>query len=716
MNIPSHYQNDFFQALENRDDVDLQVVYFDAVPQDRIEEGWKDARALKPYETCVQSGMAPEQQVESINDWRGRIHVSSDNFSTELIKWFCEHDVAWCRWSETPGIRLAELVGYRISLYKALTPLMLACKRDEGKRIKNYALGAFGQGLLARKAFRLMGVPDSMISDLYYVPAGLKKAEPTREIVDFAKGRKVFLSVGALCRRKGIDVLLKAFSLLETKDWCLVLCGFDRSNGAYDALARKLGISDKVLFLGSHPVERIAEVYSASDVFVLASRFDGWGAVLNEAASLGLPLIGTDLCGASWHVIQQGINGFRVKTASVENLSDAMQAYVDSPALVATHGAVSKNRFFAEFTPEKNAERMVDAITVWSRRRGSKGRVSRQSNTIHDSQVTAAPTVSVVIPTYKRLDLLKRAVDSVLAQTYDDWELIISDNESPAGATWDYLLNLAQTSPKITVLQNAGGSGLVSNLNNALSHARGEWVKPLFDDDVLMPDCLGVFLQAVSGHPSVVLAGCLAYRVRPNKHERVDRRPVRKTVEIVEQRYAHLAMYLQDYECGGVPSQMLVRRSAIEAGAVMPEPFTIRGALDSYWYSDILQHGDRLHLALPLIKEYQGTHETLTSELGEDIPEAELVLYRHDIYNYIPRELNAPPPAVIEQMVYGIRGLHKIFIGKNLAGGLKGLFRIRHPWAAWLVFEWVLRRTFPGRFTATPRLRYAFRPSSPCLD
>lgn len=50
MNIPSHYQNDFFQALENRDDVDLQVVYFDAVPQDRIEEGWKDARALKPYE------------------------------------------------------------------------------------------------------------------------------------------------------------------------------------------------------------------------------------------------------------------------------------------------------------------------------------------------------------------------------------------------------------------------------------------------------------------------------------------------------------------------------------------------------------------------------------------------------------------------------------------------------------------------------------------
>lgn len=262
------------------------------------------------------------------------------------------------------------------------------------------------------------------------------------------------------------------------------------------------------------------------------------------------------------------------------------------------------------------------------------------------------------------------------------------------------------------MLQNKGGCGLVSNFNNALCHAQGEWVKPLFDDDVLMPECLEIFLQAVSGHPSVVLAGCLAYRVRPDKAERVDRRPVRKPVEIVEQRYAHLALYLQDYECGGVPSQMLVRRSAIDAGAVMPEPVSIKGALDSYWYADLLQYGDRLHLALPLIREYQGTHETLTSILGEDIPTQELVLYRNHIYDSIPQTLKPPPPAIIEQMIYGIRGLHMLFRGKNITGGIKRLSKIRHPRAWWLVFKWALRRPVPGYFTATPRLRYAFRPSS----
>ncbi len=210
-----------------------------------------------------------------------------------------------------------------------------------------------------------MGVSDRKISDLYYVPAALKPLDPSDAVVRFAHGRKVILSVGALCRRKGIDVLLKAFARLKTDDWCLVLCGLDRSDGAYEKLGRELGLDDRVLFLGAYPSERIAEVYAASDVFVLASRFDGWGAVLNEAASLGLPLIGTDLCGGSWHAIEPGQNGFRVRAGSVHALAGALAHYIEQPARSMMHGEVSRRLFAERFTPEINAGRVVRALEAW---------------------------------------------------------------------------------------------------------------------------------------------------------------------------------------------------------------------------------------------------------------------------------------------------------------------------------------------------------------
>jgi glycosyltransferase involved in cell wall biosynthesis len=365
MNIPSHYQSAFFRALNARDEINLCVVYFDGASQERAEEGWNAGHETQPYESFAAATDSPEELVRSVPDWNERVHIIAGVFCPELVRWMCENSLRWCHWSEMPGIRLAAILGYRAALFRWLNPVMLFAKRGEGRWIRNCALGAFGQGALARRAFRMMGVSKSKIADLYYTPDGLEKTVPCAAVVSFAEGRKVFLAVGALCRRKGIDVLLRAFARLKAEGWCLVLCGLDRSGGGYEALAQELGIQHQVLFLGAYPSERIAEVYSASDVFVLPSRFDGWGAVLNEAASVKLALIGTDLCGGSWHVIQPALNGFRVRAGDVNTLSRAMHKYVDSPALIETHGAVSLRLFQQEFTPEKNVDRLVQALTQW---------------------------------------------------------------------------------------------------------------------------------------------------------------------------------------------------------------------------------------------------------------------------------------------------------------------------------------------------------------
>lgn len=366
MNIPSHYQSAFFEALDERDDVDLQVCYFEGASRERAAEGWHSEHDCKSFECFVSHADDVAEMLAEVPEWPSRVHIIGSSFCPPLIEYFCTDGIKWCHWSEMPGIRLAETLGYRMPLYRMLNPLMLSLKRSEGAMIRNHALGAFAQGVLAKRAFGIMGVPAQNIRDLYYTPAALEEVSPAEKIVSFANGRKVFLSVGALCRRKGIDILLKAFAKLNATDWCLVLCGLDQSNGACMALARRLAIEDRVLFLGAYPAARIAEVYMAADVFVLSSRFDGWGAVLNEAASLGMPLIGTDLCGASWHVVEPGVNGFRVRAGSVSSLANAMMAFVDDAQLLECFGAASKELFDREFAPEKNAERMVEALQAWS--------------------------------------------------------------------------------------------------------------------------------------------------------------------------------------------------------------------------------------------------------------------------------------------------------------------------------------------------------------
>lgn len=362
MNRSSHHQSPFFEALNARGDVDLQVCYFQPPPKKRLQEGWSLDIDYREYENLLPQDCDPIDFLAEVDDWEGRFHIINDQFSQKIVDYFCEQGVRWFHWSEMSGIRLAELLGYRMTMFRWVYPFLLQIKRPYGLQVGSYAVGALAQGRLAGQSFRMMGVPNKKIVDLYYTPAPLPESEPAQKIVEFAQGRKVFLSVAALCPRKGIVDLLGAFSKVSTNECCLVLCGLDKENGRYQKLTSKLGLENHVLFLGIYPGPHIAEVYAASDVFVLASRFDGWGVVLNEAASLGLPLVATDMCGAAWHLIEVGKNGYRVKTGSVLELARKMSVYVQHPKLIKEHGKHSRELFFREFTPECNTERLVQAI------------------------------------------------------------------------------------------------------------------------------------------------------------------------------------------------------------------------------------------------------------------------------------------------------------------------------------------------------------------
>lgn len=97
------------------------------------------------------------------------------------------------------------------------------------------------------------------------------------------------------------------------------------------------------------------------------------------------------------------------------------------------------------------------------------------------------PLVTVYIPTYNRLDLLKRAVSSVLDQSYRQVELIVVDDGSTDG-TVSYLKELINADERVKYLLNEHNSGACFSRNRAIKEARGDFITGLDDDDYFLPD------------------------------------------------------------------------------------------------------------------------------------------------------------------------------------------------------------------------------------
>ena len=101
----------------------------------------------------------------------------------------------------------------------------------------------------------------------------------------------------------------------------------------------------------------------------------------------------------------------------------------------------------------------------------------------------SAPAVSICIPAYKGAVVLAATIESVLAQTFADFELVIIDDNSPDDTA---SLVAGYADPRIRFLRNPTNLGPQGNWNRCLEEARGTYFKLLPQDDLLAPDCLAL--------------------------------------------------------------------------------------------------------------------------------------------------------------------------------------------------------------------------------
>lgn len=118
-----------------------------------------------------------------------------------------------------------------------------------------------------------------------------------------------------------------------------------------------------------------------------------------------------------------------------------------------------------------------------------------------------SPLVSVVIPAYRAGAFVGTAIESVLGQTLEDFELIVVDDASPDDT---YAVAASYADPRLRVLRNDTNLGAEGNWNRAVSLATGRYLKLLCSDDLLYPRCLERQVEAFEqpGHERVVLVSC----------------------------------------------------------------------------------------------------------------------------------------------------------------------------------------------------------------
>jgi glycosyltransferase involved in cell wall biosynthesis len=160
-------------------------------------------------------------------------------------------------------------------------------------------------------------------------------APPGADLAPLASGSSDgivrLIAVGSLVPRKGYDVLIAALASLADLPWQLTIAGDPSRDPATAARLKAsivdLKLADRVTFVGAVSQERLAELYGAADLFVLASRFEGYGMAFADAVARGLPVIGTT-AGAIPEAVPEG-TGVLVPPDDVAALAQALRRLIE---------------------------------------------------------------------------------------------------------------------------------------------------------------------------------------------------------------------------------------------------------------------------------------------------------------------------------------------------------------------------------------------------
>lgn len=223
------------------------------------------------------------------------------------------------------------------------------------------------------------------------------------------------------------------------------------------------------------------------------------------------------------------------------------------------------------------------------------------------------PRISVCIPLFNGMPYIREAIQSVMEQTYPDWELVITDDGSTDGSR--EVVQSFQDS-RIRYLPNPTRLGAEGNWNRCVAEARGEYVKLLCHDDRIHPDCLSRQFAALEspGNASASFVACARRVIGPNGHKIITTRWKQKDTLIAAGR-ALRAIVRSGRNPVGEPCAVLFRRSDWErlGGFSAVHPYVI----DLQFWTRLLGLGDCYYMADPL-RDFRVSPTSWSSQLARE--------------------------------------------------------------------------------------------------
>lgn len=349
-NVPSPYRVAFFNELGKLCDL---TVLFEKDTSDERDESWRQY-AFQTFKGIVLKGRS--------------VRVDAA-FCPDVLKHVRDRS-----YDEIICTNVASPTGMLAILYMKLSGISYWIEGDgafakSGKGLKEAVKRFFISGAkgyfstsaehdryyltYGAKAERICRYPFTSLYEkdiLPNVPDAQEKADIRKQLG--IEEQKVVLAVGRFVTGKGFDVLLRAAGNLPREIGFYFVGG--TATEEYLTLKEELQLQKNVHFVGFCMKDQLSRYFKAADVFVLPTRGDVWGLVINEAMAHGLPVISTERCIAALELIREGENGYIIPVDDRAAMEKGIRSLLDDPELCRRGAEVSLS-VVAKYTIERMA-------------------------------------------------------------------------------------------------------------------------------------------------------------------------------------------------------------------------------------------------------------------------------------------------------------------------------------------------------------------------
>lgn len=311
----SIHQSAYIRALAELPTVgNVRAVFMESVEPERIAMGWHVPEYGDVSVILSPSPKTIDSLLQEIDD--GTIHIFSEFTGNLTIR-----KILYRRMKDKGIIGLLS-EGRDPRGFKGLLRILhsFICERRIAKRA-DFILTI---GHLASDWYLKCGFKPKSMFDFSYVVENINLKRKYTQALD---GAFRITFIGGLITRKRVDLLLKALSQLDTRDWELRIIGDGPEKALLEALSEQFKLKDKIHYLGSMDNTDARQELTNSDLLVLPSHWDGWGAVVNEALMCGTRVVCSDYCGAKT-LIEGTPWGGIFECDSSESLANALKAQI----------------------------------------------------------------------------------------------------------------------------------------------------------------------------------------------------------------------------------------------------------------------------------------------------------------------------------------------------------------------------------------------------